>query len=92
MIVHLAIELCAACEALVPNVVVLVGFHMGKKSNDRPPGSSYRPRWVESKGAAGIPRHPITLRFVGYLLFPVGRAGEAQRQSRRNAGGAKSGW
>ena len=26
------------------------------------------------------------------LLLPVGRAGEAQRQSRRNAGGAKSGW
>ncbi len=25
------------------------------------------------------------------LLLPVGRAGEAQRQSRRNAGGAKSG-
>ena len=30
MIVHLAIELCAASEALVPDVVVLVGFHMGK--------------------------------------------------------------
>jgi len=33
---------------------------------DRPPSSSYRPRRVESKGAAGIPRQPITSRFVGY--------------------------
>ncbi len=59
---------------------------------DRPPGSSSLPRRVESKGAAGIPKQPIVLRFVGYLLSPVGRAGEAQRQSRRNAGGAKAGW
>jgi hypothetical protein len=58
---------------------------------DRPPGSSYRPRQVESKGAAGISRQPITLRFVGYPTFPVGRAGEAQRQSRHNAVGAKAG-
>jgi hypothetical protein len=36
---------------------------------DRPPGSSYRPRRVESKGAAGIPRQPITSRFVGYPTF-----------------------
>ena len=57
---------------------------------DRPPGSSYRPRRVESKGAAGIPRQPITLRFVGYPTFPVGSAGEAQRQSRRNAVGANA--
>ena len=42
---------------------------------DRPPGSSYRPRQVESKGAAGISRQPITLRFVGYPTFPVGCAG-----------------
>ena len=42
---------------------------------DRPPGSSYRPRRVESKGAAGISRQPITLRFVGYPTFPVGCAG-----------------
>ena len=47
---------------------------------------------VESKGAACIPRHPITLSFVGYPTFLVGRAGEAQRQSRRNAVGAKAGW
>ena len=58
---------------------------------DRPPGSSYRPRRVESKGSAGISRQPITLRFVGYPTFPVGRAGEAQRQSRRNTVGAKAG-
>jgi hypothetical protein len=58
---------------------------------DRPPGLSYRRRWVESKGSDGIPRQPITLRFVGYLLFPVGRAGEAQGQSCHNAGGAKPG-
>ncbi len=36
---------------------------------DRPPRSSYRPRRVESKGAAGIPRQPITSRFVGYPTF-----------------------
>jgi hypothetical protein len=36
---------------------------------DRPAGSSYRPRRVESKGAAGIPRQPITSRFVGYPTF-----------------------
>jgi len=36
---------------------------------DRPPGSSYQPRRVESKGAAGNPRQPITLRFVGYPTF-----------------------
>ncbi len=58
---------------------------------DRPPGSSYRPRRVESKGAACIPRQPITLRFVGYHTFLVGRAGEAQHQSRCNAVGAKRG-
>jgi len=48
---------------------------------DQPPGSSYRPRQVESKGASCIPRQPIALRFVGYPTFRVGRAGEAQRQS-----------
>ncbi len=36
---------------------------------DRPPRSSYQPRRVESKGAAGIPGQPITLRFVGYPTF-----------------------
>jgi hypothetical protein len=58
---------------------------------DRPPGSSYRPWRIESKGADGIPRQPITSRFVGYPIFLAGRAGEVQRQSRRNADGAKSG-
>ena len=58
---------------------------------DRPPGSSYWPRRVESKGAACIPRQPITLCFVGYPIFPVDITGEAQRQSRRNAVGAKAG-
>jgi len=58
---------------------------------DRPPSSSYRPRRVKSKEAAGIPTQPITLRFVGYPIFPVGSAGEAQRQSRRNTVGAKAG-
>jgi hypothetical protein len=59
---------------------------------DQPPGLSYLPWRVESKGAAGISRKPITLRFVGYLLLPIGHAGEAQCQSCRNAGGAKVGW
>jgi hypothetical protein len=58
----------------------------------QPPRLSYWPWWVESKGAAGIPRQPIISCFIGYLLLPVGCAGEAQRQSRRNAGGAKAGW
>jgi hypothetical protein len=58
---------------------------------DWPPGSSYRLRRVKSKGAASISRQPITLRFVGYPTFPVGRAGESQHQSRRNAVGAKAG-
>jgi hypothetical protein len=36
---------------------------------DRPPHSSYRPRWVKSKEADGIPRQLIALRFVGYPTF-----------------------
>ena len=32
VIVHLAIELCASREALVPAVVILVGFHVGENS------------------------------------------------------------
>ena len=29
MIIHLAVELCAACEAFITDVVVLVGLDMG---------------------------------------------------------------
>jgi hypothetical protein len=57
----------------------LVDFFPKKRTPlfaDRPPGSSFRPRRVESKGAAGIHGQPITLRFVGYNLFLVGCAGE----------------
>ena len=38
------------------------------------------------------PDSPSPRALLATLIFPVGRAGEAQRQSRRNAGGAKSGW
>ena len=37
------------------------------------------------------PDSPSPRASLATLLLPVGRAGEAQRQSRRNAGGAKSG-
>ena len=37
------------------------------------------------------PDSPSPCASLATLLLPVGRAGEAQRQSRRNAGGAKSG-
>ncbi len=36
--------------------------------------------------------HSRLMHFVGYLLLPVGCAGEVQRQSPCNAGGAKAGW
>ncbi len=34
MVVHLAIELCAPREALIPDVVVLVGLHVGENSGE----------------------------------------------------------
>ncbi len=37
------------------------------------------------------PDSPSPCASLATLLLPVGRAGEAQRQSRRNAGGANSG-
>lgn len=40
-----------------------------KKGVNFTPGSSYWQQQVESKGAAGIPRQPIILRFVGYPAF-----------------------
>ncbi len=38
------------------------------------------------------PDSPLSYALLGTLLFPVGHAGEVQRQSRRSAGGAKAGW
>ena len=83
-----------SCRPLQPTTGQTINFFHKSGTPffaDRPPGSSYRPRRVESKGAASIPRQPITLRFIGYPMFPVGSADEAQRQSHRKAVGAKAG-
>ena len=59
---------------------------------DRPPSSSYRLRRVESKGAAGIPRQPITLRFVGYPIFLVGSAASIPPQCSWGKSGVSGGF